>query len=277
MSLHRVALLACLALSGCAAPQVELVNWNTYHLFDGRKHLKPASQWLQERDPSIVALQELTGTKEAEFRRLARAWGHPYAVLHKEQGYAVGLTSTAPIEVVARQVEGFHHGYLHARTHGIEVFVVHFWPGKVHEAEHVAELAQALAQRGHRVLVVGDFNGEVRTDEAWLLEQGTLGQVVEGIRTFDYRITDAFLLRGFIDLVHLHDPEARYTFGSPALIPRWSPDMASVNGKRRRIDFILASENLASEVSDARVTTDDRTVGQWSDHYPIEATLRVHD
>ena len=66
--------------------------------------------------------------------------GHPYAVMHQESGYPVALTSSAPIEVIERRVAGFHHGYLHARTHGFDVLVVHFWPGKIHEPQHIAKL-----------------------------------------------------------------------------------------------------------------------------------------
>ena len=129
--------------------------------------------------------------------------------------------------------------------------------------------AASLARAGGRVLVLGDFNGEVASDEPWLREQETLGEVVEGQRVFDFRITDAFLSRGLVDLIHEHDPEARYTFGSPALIPRWSPDMAHVATKRRRIDFAMASPSVAALVRGARVETDDASVGRWSDHYPL--------
>jgi len=267
-------LLGAALLSGCANPGhapagLRLVNWNTYHLFDHRAHLAPATEWLAQGEFQVAALQELVQTTEEELLRLASAWSHPHAVLHKESGYAVGLTSTAPIEVVERRVEGFHHGFLHARTHGLDLFVVHFWPGKIHEAELVAERAASLARAGGRVLVLGDFNGEIRSDEPWLREQGTLGEVVEGQRVFDFRITDAFLSRGLIDLIHEHDPEARYTFGSPALIPRWSPDMEHVEAKRRRIDFAMASPSVAALARGARVETDDASVGRWSDHYPL--------
>ena len=267
-------LLLLTVLAGCASgPPLRVVNWNTYHAFDHGRTVAEASGWLADQAPSIVALQELVQTTEEELERLAASWGHAHAALHKESGYAVGLTSAEPIEVLERRVEGYHHGYLRVRTQGLELFVVHFWPGKVHEAEEVAALAAEAAQDGTPVIVLGDFNGEVRSDEPWLREQGTLGELVNGVRQFDYRITDAFLERGFSDAIHEHDPRARYTFGSPALIPRWSPDMASVEGKRRRIDFVFTSSAVTARVLGARVERDDATVGQWSDHYPLLVDL----
>ena len=254
-------------------PGLELVNWNTYHLFDHQLHTDSAAAWLAAEQPAMVALQEVLHVDSAGLARLAAKWGHPYAVMHKENGYPVALTSSAPIEVVERRVAGFHHGYLHARTHGFEIFVVHFWPGKIHEPKHIAKLALDLVSKGKRVLVVGDFNGEIRHDHEYLLEHGHLGKDVDGVRTFDYRITDTFLESGFVDLTHAHAPAARYTFGSPALIPRWRKDMEDVHRTRRRIDFVFADPATAERAISARVVTDDSSVGQWSDHYPVGVTF----
>jgi exodeoxyribonuclease III len=269
-----VPLLALLGLASCSrGNSLEIINWNTYHLFDHQAHRAEAAAWLAEQQPEIVALQEVLHVDSARLAELAAVWGHEHAVMHKEAGYPVALTSSAPIEVVERRVEGFHHGYLHARTQGFDVFVVHFWPGKVHEAEHVAERARALVEEGRAVLVLGDFNAEIRHDEDYLLEHGHLGEVIDGVRTFDYRITDAFLEAGFVDLTHEHAPDAHYTFGSPALIPRWREDMDDVHTARRRIDYVFADAVSALRARSARVVTDDATVGQWSDHYPVVVEL----
>ena len=102
---------------------------------------------------------------------------------------------------------------------------------------------------------------------------GHLGSVKDGIRSFDYRITDAFLEAGFLDVTHAHAPAEQYTFGSPALIPRWREDMSDVRTTRRRIDYIFADGITAKLVRHADVCTDDTTVGLWSDHYPVRARL----
>ena len=260
--------------AGCQSSHtVKLINWNTYHLFDHEKHTAAASQWLSQQTPAIVAMQEVLHSSEDTLLQLATTWGHDYAVMHKQSGYPVALTSSNPIEVIERRSKGFHHGYLHARTHGLDVLVVHFWPNKVHEAEHVAALARKLSDEGRPVIVMGDFNAEIRHDEAYLQEHGQLGQVVDGARRFDYRITDAFLNQGFIDLTHQQDPDANYTFGSPALIPRWRKNMTDVRSTRRRIDYVFADPDTAKQTRSATVITNDATVGKWSDHYPIMAIL----
>lgn len=263
-----------IGMMGCASPApIRLINWNTYHLFDHQKHKAAATQWLAEQAPTIAAFQEMLHLDETQFQELALTWGHEHAVMHKESGYPVALSSSKPITVVERRTKGFHHGYLHARTHGFDIFVVHFWPGKIHEAEHIARLAQQLADDGHAVLIVGDFNAEIRHDEAYLQAHGHLGTVDDGQRSFDYRITDAFLDAGFVDVTHQHTPDANYTFGSPALIPRWRKDMADVHTARRRIDYILVDANTAARVRHADVVTDDLSVGLWSDHYPVRTQL----
>lgn len=270
---RSLTLLALLLVLGSCQSRVSLVNWNTYHLFDHQRHLEPAGAWLADQQPDIVTLQEVLHCDHDKLAELARTWGHEHVAMHKESGYPVAVTSSAPIEVVERRVTGFHHGYLHARTHDFEILVVHFWPGKVDEARHVARLAQQLRAKGRRVLIAGDFNAEIRHDEDYLLRHGHLGKLVDGKRVFDYRITDAFLSAGFVDCIHRHDPGAHYTFGSPALIPRWRKDLADVHTARRRIDFVFVDERTAGRCDTAHVVTDDGTVGAWSDHYPIVVRL----
>lgn len=263
-------------LASCAQARLSLINWNTYHLFDHQQHLPPAAAWLAEQAPAIVALQEVLHCDHEKLRELASTWGHDHAVMHKESGYPVALTSNEPIEVVECRTKGFHHGYLHARTHGFDVLVVHFWPGKVHEPEHVAALAQQLRDQGRPVLIVGDFNSEIRHDEDYLQQHGHLGNVVAGQRRFDYRITDCFLDLGFVDVTHQHAPDAHYTFGSPALIPKWRKNMTEVHTARRRIDFVFADARTAARSLSANVLSNDDTVGTWSDHYPLRVVLTAH-
>lgn len=33
------------------APTIHVINWNTYHLFDHRAKIEPATQWLAEQAP----------------------------------------------------------------------------------------------------------------------------------------------------------------------------------------------------------------------------------
>ncbi len=46
-----------------------------------------------------------------------------------------------------------------------------------------------------------------------------------------------------------------------------------VEARRRRIDFVFASPDLAKGCRSARVDVDDARVGLYSDHYPILFTV----
>ncbi len=63
---------------------VDVINWNTYHLFDHRAKLEEATTWLSEEGPDLLALQEVLHCDEAGLGELALAWGHGHAVMHKE-------------------------------------------------------------------------------------------------------------------------------------------------------------------------------------------------
>ena len=158
-----LALLLAGGLSGAVSTQdapdrLLVASWNVLYGFDHGRSIDEGVAWLEDRDLHVLALQELNGFTADGLAATAARYGHSHSALQKDHGFAMGLTSTAPIEILERRVEGFHHGYLHARTHGIEFFVVHFWPGKDHEVEHVLARARARLEAGARVAILGDFN-----------------------------------------------------------------------------------------------------------------------
>ena len=64
-------------------------------------------EWIKNQHADVVALQELNGQTNESFKDLAEGWGHDHAVLLKEEGFPVGLTSKMPVEVIEKRVEGF--------------------------------------------------------------------------------------------------------------------------------------------------------------------------
>jgi len=258
-----------------ATQTLTVLNWNTYHSFDHKKQAQPAAAWIAAQHPDVVALQEVLHFNQADFAQFATAWNHDHAVMLKEHGYPVALTSNAPITVVEKRIAGFQHGFLHAVTHDIHFFVVHFWPRRYRQVQIVADLAQQQFDAGNRVIMLGDFNAHSRHDEAYLRDHGQFGQLVDGVRQFDFQMTDTVTAAGLTDLVHKLSPQSHYTFGSPALIPRWQPDMQAVKAKRSRIDFLYTGPHLTAQARTAQVITTDQTVGQYSDHYPLLATFEL--
>ncbi|MCH2181091.1 MAG: endonuclease/exonuclease/phosphatase family protein [Mariniblastus sp.] len=240
--------------------RLQVLNWNVLYAFNHGKAVDEGVQWIRELSPDVVALQELNGLNAESLKRLASRWGHEHAVILKEQGFPVGLTSSQPIELIDRQVEGFHHGYLHARTAGVDFFVVHFWPGKDHEAEQVASKIRTLLESGRPVVLLGDFNNHSRRDQAFLDSRSAV--------TPRYGVVDLFESIGLVDLVQAHRPDQKYSCPSPVTIPRWSADLPELQSKRQRIDFIFADQALAKSARTAEIRVSDR-LGKISDHYPL--------
>jgi endonuclease/exonuclease/phosphatase family metal-dependent hydrolase len=237
------------------------VNWNVLYGFNHKKSVKQGANWITKQAADVVALQELNGHNQVGFKELASEWGHDHAAILKKGGFPVGLTSNQPIEVIERRVKDFHHGYLHCKTHGIHFFVVHFWPGKYWEADWILDKTAPLIERGEKVIILGDFNGNSRKDEDFLIANATL-------RKRDYTFVDKVEAKGFVDIVHKHDPEAKISQPSSITIPRWTKDLKELKLKRYRIDFVFADKSFAEQSHSGTISLA-REIETISDHYPV--------
>ena len=263
-----LALLLAGGLSGAVSTQdapdrLRVASWNVLYGFDHGRSIDEGVAWLEERDLHVLALQELNGFTADGLAATAARYGHSHSALQKDHGFAMGLTSTAPIEILERRVEGFHHGYLHARTHGIEFFVVHFWPGKDHEVEHVLARARARLEAGARVAILGDFNTHSHRDASFLAKKRVKPRFEE-LRSLDEE--------GFVDVVHRFDRRALVSCPSPITIPKWSKDLEELDAKRQRIDFILLDGELAHRARSATIVRSE-ALDAISDHYPVVCEL----
>lgn len=246
---------------------LKVVNWNVLYGFNHQNSVEQGVDWIKKQSADVVALQELNGHSETDLGKLASAWGHPYSVILKEQGFPVGLTSSQPIEVIKRQVEGFHHGYLHCKTQGIHFFVVHFWPGKYKEVDEILDRIAPLLSQKESVVILGDFNGCSRKDEAFLKANARL-------RERDYTFVDKVEANGFVDIVNKHDKNAKVSCPSSITIPKWSADMEELKLKRYRIDFIFADQELAKNSRSGTILLAEE-IEAISDHYPVIVELNI--
>ena len=254
------------SLRGCSAfaevtETFKIVNWNVLYGFNHKKSVKQGANWIKKQAADVVALQELNGHNQTGFKELAAEWRHDHAAILKKGGFPVGLTSNQPIEVIERRVKDFHHGYLHCKTHGIHFFVVHFWPGKYWEADWILDKTAPLIERGEKVIILGDFNGNSRKDEDFLIANATL-------RKRDYTFVDKVEAKGFVDIVHKHDPEAKISQPSSITIPRWTKDLKELKLKRYRIDFVFADKSFAEQSHSGTISLA-REIETISDHYPV--------
>ncbi|MFT4541258.1 MAG: manganese-dependent ADP-ribose/CDP-alcohol diphosphatase [Planctomycetota bacterium] len=243
--------------------RLKIVSWNVLYGFNHGRSIEEGAQWIREQHADVLALQELNGFTAESLQGTADSFGHPHSALQKEQGFAMGLTSTAPIEVLERRVEGFHHGYLHCKTHGIEFFVVHFWPGKEHELESVLAKVKSRIDAGAQVAILGDFNSHSQKDSAYLASK-SFEPRFDAIRSVE--------TAGLVDVVHRFDRGSLYSCPSPITIPKWSTDIADVESKRQRIDFIFLDKQLARRSRSATILQS-KDLEAISDHYPVVAEL----
>ena len=251
------------------AKKLKILNWNVLYGFNHGKSIEAGSNWISEQAPDVLALQELNGNTAASLAEKAAVWGHQYSAIHKEKGFPVGLTSNAPIEIIERVVEGFHHGYLHCKTHDIHFFVVHFWPKKDHEAAAIIEKIKPLLEANQKVVVLGDFNTHSHNDAKFLANSAKVNPLYDVVKSFEST--------GFVDLVHKHDSQVRqanYSFPSPITIPKWTKTIEELKSKRQRIDFIFASKSLASHSTSAKILISEE-LDSISDHYPVLVELEV--
>ena len=279
-----------LVLSACAispqagdAQELKIVTWNVLRGFLDGTQIEPAQRWLRGEAPDVVALQEVNGFTEARLGETAKAWGHDFAVMAKESGYPVALTSASPIEVIERGLQGMHHGYLHARTAGLDVVVVHLHPGdwrfRRREVANLEPLVRRLVDAGREVVVLGDFNAHHPLDcshldnQAALLSRRAQGKNLISKRTFDYGVLARFSAAGVADAAY-------YLLGEPAASGGTYPTRVLQHAKTadeqaqflERIDFVLLSHAAMSRVEDVALPRGG-PLDEVSDHYPVIVTL----
>ncbi|MEE2939213.1 MAG: endonuclease/exonuclease/phosphatase family protein [Planctomycetota bacterium] len=294
-----LALAAPLGLAGCiggasSAPgepraraagerSLRFITYNVYYVFSRGTEVEAGSAWIASQEPDVVALQELTNISEARLAELAAGWDHDHSALLKTSGFSVGLTSVHPIEVVERALDGFHHGCLHARVSGIDVFVVHLspfkWSVREREAEAILSRVEPLLDERRDVVVLGDFNALSGHDSIALtalpeqLEKARWSDAehghVENLRDgeFDFAVMQSFFDAGLVDQQERfldRAPGARWTFTTGI----WSEEKRDAPEGGTRIDYVLASPEMAARARCARVVREG-VVNRTSDHYPV--------
>lgn len=192
----------------------------------------------------------------------ARSWGHPYVQLCKvKTGYHLGFTSRKPIKNVHLiSKEGLWHGIIHGQTHGIDFFVLHLAPRpediRLVETEIVLSEIRKIQSVDRPTVLLGDFNSASRLDNDYYRHEFKYEPI--------YNVMDQYMNSGYVDLVHQHQ----------GTISEKQASMSSflIENKKGfwRIDYILASSQLAKKCISARVMKDPVTE-YLSDHYPVMA------
>lgn len=242
-------------------------------------------KWIKSRNPDVLALQELCGFNQDKLEELAKKWGHNHALILKKDGYPVGITSKQPIVLKERLLEKMWHGMLHVETYGIDFFVVHMSPGRLairqKEVGLITDRIKQLPQDS-QCIVLGDFNshspfdGDFDRKYPYQLERARRGGANKNLlnNEFDYGVMATFLSLPLIDICQRYVPlDLRTTQPTPLNVPKWLT-AEEIKKTKHRIDFILASPNLAIKCIGANIFNGEETA-YLSDHYPVEATFML--
>lgn len=261
------------------AQTFKVLSYNIYKGLscDSSVNKRGFAEWVSKLQPDIVALQEVNGFTQAKLSQLAANYGHPYAILLKEEGYPVALTSRYPIVNVQKVTDNMHHGFILAQVKGYHILVTHLSPHKYkkrrEEADMLLSTVKATCPKG-KWLMMGDFNAYSPLDK----EAYKDGLVKERTRKLelkykshqnlkngelDFSVIEKVLQGGFCDALKLKNQT--YVSSAPTKVLEHS--YLNVNPSFR-IDYIFVSQLLKKKVVQCYIIKDAYTDIN-SDHYPV--------
>ena len=287
-------LFLCFLSAGLHAQDKDLkvITYNIWNGFDFRKDVDRKNgviDWLVDQKPDVLALQELCGYDQETLLEDAKKWGHNHAVILKDNCHSVGLTSMSPIVIKEKVLEGLWHGMLHCETFGVDFFVVHLSPKdrdfRVKESNIIISKISSIENKSF--VVLGDFNshspfdGDIDMESPEFLERIRMSDSNNKANNnlldseFDYSVMSSFMSYPLIDVTQRFvSSQDRFTFPAEVLLKNYtSKELLEKN--RRRIDFIMASRELAKNCVNSSVHND-KEAGLLSDHYPVVAEFKLN-
>ena len=267
--------------------KVRVMSYNIFNGFDWGNDTEREERfvaWVKEQDPEILGLQELCGFTQEKLAELAAKWGHRYAVIVKEDGYPVGITSKKPIEVKAKLVGQIGHGLLHVKTYGFDVLVTHLNPSNTVKRNREAEQIVAYIKE-HKLdncMLMGDMNSHSPMDADYndlvavaLTDKyggAASANLLDG--KIDYSVISHFLAAPLFDICRMYVPaDKRETFPTPVLMG-CSKHKAVRKRASERLDYIFVSRNLVKKAVDAFIFNEGPTE-YLSDHFPVAVDFCV--
>ncbi len=255
---------------------LKVMAYNVWNNFANNTAVNETAGWLRGENADIIAFQELVNMDALTFSDYALAWGHPHAVVEREAGMSLGLTSRFPISDVVRHTDGLNRPILQARTNGIDVFVLHNVP--YNRAQRLADLAvispaiEAVLAGGGPVLVLGDFNAHSQADAAFLANQTELLASLPADHLnngdFDFDVMNGYLALGLVDASDTPGP-GNITYPS-LILPNLRPEAIRA-WRAERIDYILGDPATAAGTTISYPR--DAMLDFTSDHYPVVALI----
>jgi exodeoxyribonuclease-3 len=254
-----------------------LATWNVNGY---RARAQRITEWLAERKPDVVCMQELK-TEELESEPFTAA-GYNVAFVGQSSWNGVAVLSKKGIEAVTRELPGAGDAgarFLTVHTSGLDVTSVYVpngkttsdpdFKGKLVWLDKLARHVESRADKSKPFMLAGDLNVCPTDLDSWMGERGkgTIFHTDEE-RALIKRLTSANL----VDLYRSkYTTEPGYSF--------WDYRAGCFHRKLgMRIDMILATPDIAKRVTDVYVDREFRKKSKTSgalpsDHAPLVALL----
>ncbi len=247
---------------------MKIATWNVNGI---RAREAQFREWVDTERPDVVCLQEIKAASAQVPAALCEMDGY-WCYWHGAGGYSgVGLhvsRATFP-----EKPEFLHPDFDHetrivtARLPGVTVASIYVpnggkdYPTKIRFLEAMAAYAAAAREKGDTIVLCGDLN-VARTDRDVHPRERKPNLI--GQRPEERDLLEKIIGNGLVDVGRALDPD------NEGLFTWWAPWR---NMKQRnigwRLDYLLASESLASRASECVVRKDVGT----SDHAPVVATF----
>jgi exodeoxyribonuclease-3 len=253
-------------LTGCTAPknspnpQTKLVKQNkfrllTYNVLTGfqrnEKQVDRFVKWVSDKGFDVVAFQEMSTFTPDSLERLAKRYGHSYAVLLQGNNSPIGITSKYPILNVKKIIDNMHHGCIYAEVKGFSLFVTHLSPFSyqkcIVEMQQILKIASTIAAN-RKTLILGDFNSFSPVDSAYYQRQNRYA-VIQSL--IDDRFTDTYM-----------QLNTKFEASFPTV------KYAQKIKKSTRIDYVFANKAASKQLVEAKFIKDIVT-NNLSDHFPL--------
>ena len=254
-----------------------IATWNVNSL---KARLDRVTQWVNENQPDVLCMQE-TKMKDEVFPALTFAeMGYESAHFGQGQWNGVAIISkvglTDVVNNFAKPIEPDHEARIISATcGGVKVVCVYVPNGRAIEDDHykyklewmkkLRQHADAIAKPKDRLVIGGDFNIAPTDDDVWDVTKfdGATHVSAPERKVFaelcEWGLTDAFR--------ELH-PE-------PKVFSWWDYRNGSFHkGEGMRIDFLLATKSLMSDVEASSIDRNARKGEKPSDHVPVTITLK---
>jgi len=256
---------------------VLIATWNVNSL---KARLDRVTQWVNENQPDVLCMQE-TKMKDEVFPALTFAeLGYESAHFGQGQWNGVAIISkvglTDVVNNFAKPIEPDHEARIISATcAGVKVVCVYVPNGRALDDDHytyklgwmkkLRQHADAIAKPSERLVIGGDFNIAPTDDDVWDV---TKFDGATHVSAPERKVFAELCEWGLIDAFRELHPE-------PKVFSWWDYRNGSFHkGEGMRIDFLLATKSLMSQVEASSIDRNARKGEKPSDHVPVTITVK---